>query len=101
MESYRGQEEFEEYILKEVKSFVGKNFTKANSRADILISLCRSFADLIVNWVISDFKASAEVTEVWPKLETFMGHSLTDLKSMAEVIIPNFRNFQNAISQSI
>ncbi|EXX60393.1 uncharacterized protein OCT59_025610 [Rhizophagus irregularis] len=32
MESYRGQEEFEEHILKEVKSFVGKNFTKANSR---------------------------------------------------------------------
>ncbi|GBC11356.2 hypothetical protein GLOIN_2v1875556 [Rhizophagus irregularis DAOM 181602=DAOM 197198] len=32
MESYRGQEEFEEHLLKEVKSFVGKNFTKANSR---------------------------------------------------------------------
>jgi hypothetical protein len=70
--------------------------------------------------VISDFKASAEVTEVWPKLETFMGHSLTDLKSMAEVILGNQevmvkfilaiifviiyiinKNFQNAISQSI
>ncbi|PKY28195.1 hypothetical protein RhiirB3_29209 [Rhizophagus irregularis] len=62
-----------------------------SNRTDILISPCRSFANLIVNWVISDFKASAKVTEVWPKLETFMGHSLTDLKLMAEVIIHNFR----------
>ena len=52
---------------------------------------CRSFADHIVNQVISDFKASGEATEVRAKLETFMSYSLTYLKLMAEVILHNFR----------
>ena len=75
--------------LVDITSIITTNINHSIFRGPI--SPCRSFADLIVNWVISDFKASAEVTEVWLKLETFMGHSLTDLKSMAEVIIPNFR----------
>ncbi|GET04568.1 hypothetical protein RCL_jg7967.t1 [Rhizophagus clarus] len=43
-----------------------------------------------INLVISDFKASSEATEVWAKLETFIGYSLTALKLMAEAIKRNF-----------
>ena len=61
------------------------------SIANMLISPCRSFADHIVKQVISDFKASAEATEVRPKLETFQSYSLTVLKLIAELIPDNFR----------